>query len=390
MIRRARLPRERVRLGVCAAIFLVAYTVFLLRFAGPAPCAGDVAEEMGVGDALDIGAVAEPRVPGNGSVLVSSGDASLLADQVARAEEVKGRILGDMPKCAAKGRAKAFLLVFMGHSGSTAIMSSLQQHTDTFVTGFEPVDHGVYITESLREASLRAVKYTYGFFRNGTMINKTAGFKIRPRNIAARPQSFKKVVSMFNARIIWSYRTNVFKQAVGTYSIKYLGDRQAYEGIKTDREGNALNSTGLENRKTRFRVHNMDALHEILMGRVAGDMQVAAALNKISPDGCVLPVSYESFLSKPDVTMQRIQRFLGVNMNESHPALRAKATKDSLCDVVENWADVCEAFFGCVQWRWMLDDYENGCTCSALNPSQFKASRRYCRMERPRLRKKKK
>jgi len=206
-------------------------------------------------------------------------------------------------------------------------------------------------------------------------MNKTAGFKIRPRNLHLRPRSFAKVVQMFDARIIWSYRTNVMKQAVGSYSIEYLGDKSAYEGLRVDSDGSALQ----KNRSTRFRIHDMGALHELLKGRIKGDREVSAALQKISPE-CVLAVSYESFLRQPSLTLERVQRFLGLSMDEVHPPLRAKATKDSLCDVVENWEELCAAFFGCVQWRWMLDDFENGCSCSSLNPSTFNTTRKYCTM----------
>lgn len=213
------------------------------------------------------------------------------------------------------------------------------------------------------------------YFANGTAMGKMVGFKIRPRHLQIRPANFSKLIHLYGTRIIWSYRTNMLKQAIGDYAIHYKGDNAAYEGLKVGLNGNVAPDPS---RAERFKIHDMGALHALLKSRVTGDMQVARALHQISPDGCVLPISYESYLRRPELTLERVQTFLGLDTGEMHPALRRKATGDSICDVVENWTELCEAFFGCVQWRWMLDDFENGCSCSSLNPSRFKASFKYC------------
>ncbi len=49
---------------------------------------------------------------------------------------------------------------------------------------------------------------------------------------------------------------------------------------------------------------------------------------------------------------------------------RRKATKDNLCEVVSNWDEVCEAFYGCQQWRSMMEDLDNGCTCKLVRGRQ--------------------
>lgn len=284
------------------------------------------------------------------------------------------RLLVDLPECARKHtRANSFLMLFMGHSGSTAIMTSLKQHSQTHILGLEPVDHGIFRNGTNEANALRALNFTHQFFQNGTNSHLTPGFKIRPLHISNAPRQFAKLVRRFQTRIVWSYRSNVLKQAIGDYGI-YLGDRTAYEGIKIDPNSTTPSDTRRPNRS--IYIDDIARLHSFMKSRVAGDKQVANALKAISPDNCVLPVSYESFLRDPQFTMLRVQTFLGLDISETHHSLRSKANPDTLCDLVQNWQHVCEAFFGCVQWRWMLDDYENGCSCSALHPSRF--GHRFC------------
>ncbi|PXF47364.1 hypothetical protein BWQ96_02844 [Gracilariopsis chorda] len=284
------------------------------------------------------------------------------------------RLLADLPQCAHKQtRAKSFLMLFMGHSGSTAIMTSLRQHSQTHILGLEPVDHGIFRNDTNKKNALRAVKFTEQFFLNGTKTSLTPGFKIRPLHISNAPRRFTQLVRRFETRIVWSYRSNVLKQAIGDYGI-FLGDRTAYEGIKID--ANSTSSAVSPASSRSIYIDDMNRLHSFMKSRVAGDKQVSQALKAITPDNCVLPVSYESFLRDPQFTMLRIQTFLGLDVAEQHESLRAKANPDTLCDLVQNWQHVCEAFFGCVQWRWMLDDFENGCSCSTLQPSRF--GRRFC------------
>lgn len=291
---------------------------------------------------------------------------------------VRARLLEDMPPCARNGTpTSSFLIVFMGHSGSTALITSIAQHSATNITSFEPVDHGHYVTGSKYEAALRALQYTEALFANGSAMNMMVGFKIRPRHLQLRPSEFSSVIRKYKTRVIWNYRTNIIKQAIGDYAIHYKGDHAAYEGVKVDADGNPVKQSSASRART-FKIHDMQVFHQLLKNRVIGDESVSRALHQISPDGCILPVSYESYLQYPTLTMERIQAFLGLSTSEMHPALRQKATDDTICKVVENWAELCEAFFGCVQWRWMLDDFENGCACSSLYPSKFKSNMNFC------------
>lgn len=306
-------------------------------------------------------------------------DIKLLEKQRAEQRELREKFTSDLPACAANGRASSFLLVFMGHSGSTALMTSLKQHSMTYIDGLEPVDHGKFVSGDAESNSRMALKFTNEFFTNATNRNLTGGFKIRPRQILKRPREFAKLIKKFDTRIIWSYRTNVMKQAIGDYTIHHYGDKSAYEGLMVNKNSTSDSAIEAKKRKNRsFRINDMRKLHGMLKSRVKGDGEIANALRLMTSNSCVLPVSYESYLRQGDMTLERVQRFLGLGTKEMHSALRQKANQDSLCDLVENWEDVCEAFFGCIEWRWMMDDFENGCSCSSLNPSRFKASSPYC------------
>lgn len=273
-----------------------------------------------------------------------------------------------VPKCGSTGLAKTFLLVFMGHSGSTALMTSLQQHSKIDIDGFEPVDHGVFVEGPSAVSSLKALKHVLEKFENGTQRNKMVGFKVRPRHLLKRSKEFSDILRMFGTRIIWSYRSNVMKQALGDYAIKYQGALSAYEGIRL-----SANGTEIGTRKrvsSSFKV-DMGILHSLLKSRIEGDAQITKALNKLKLKGCILPIGYESYLKYPDATLKRVQAFLGLDDSEMHRSLRAKATGDRICELVENWDELCQTFYGCQNWRWMIDDFDNGCACTNLHPANF-------------------
>ncbi|GAB0488934.1 hypothetical protein MMPV_000147 [Pyropia vietnamensis] len=313
--------------------------------------------------------------------------------------------LRGMPECAAgSGRASNFLMVFMGHSGSTAMMTALQPHSQVHITGLEPVDHYERATNTAS-----ALAYAHAFFSAATARNQTGGFKIRPRHIRRAPTAWRALVRRHGVRIIWQYRQNMLKQAVGTYTIDVLGDRTAYEGVVVSPQTSpsppsvSSHSAGGSNttsaaaamggrsepsatpRVTRFRA-DPHTLYDIMRNRVLGDQEVTDAIRLLGADGCVLPVSYEEFHADPAATMRRVSGFLGIDPAEAHPPMRAKATSDALCEVLTNWAEVCAAFYPCPELRPLLDDAVCRCS-SALAASTFvpTGSSPYCLVKRPRL-----
>lgn len=277
--------------------------------------------------------------------------------------KVHDAALRAVPLCARDSpRAQSFVLLFMGHSGSTALISALAQHPQVLVRGFEPVDHGTLVNDIDG-----ALEYADRFFTEGAASNTTAGFKLRPRHVLRAPKRWAALFRKHNTRIVWNYRANVFKQAVGHYPIVYLNDLSRYEGLAVG----AKNDTASRRRRvTRFRIHDMSALHSLLASRLRGEAEVERALGSLGSHSCVLPLSYKMLLKQPEHAQLAMQAFLGIDLDRSLRAARRKATGDNLCDVVTNWPQVCDAFFGCHRWRGMMDDLDNGCTCPVATGSQ--------------------
>jgi hypothetical protein len=257
-------------------------------------------------------------------------------------------------------------------------MTALQQHSQVHIDGLEPVDHGragANVTVALAHANQ--------FFANATRLGKTGGFKIRPRNLLRDPGAWVRLMRKYNTRIIWNHRSNVLKASLGHYPIAQLGSTAAYEGIVIGQ--NDTKAKAKDRAVTRFRVTNMGVLSRLMRDRLLGEAEVGLALRRLGSAGrkrpkdeCTLPVSYEALLSDAPATVLRVQQFLGLNMNESHAPLRRKATSDNLCELVENWDDVCTMFYGCTFVRWMLEDIPNGCTCNRIVTTDTYAARKYC------------
>lgn len=290
------------------------------------------------------------------------------------------RLVSQVPDCAHKGQAATFLMVFQGHSGSTAIMTALMQHSQTNITGLEPVDHPPFtLSSGGTSATLtkRAAEHVQSIFATSATSSLATGFKIRPTHILKDPSLFKSIVQRYETRIIWSYRSNIFKQAIGDYRIHEYGDLKSYEGLKVLKDGSV---ESISERPTSFAVTKMDAFRQMVRNRANADKTVMSAVKAIMHDGCVLPISYEGFLKTPELTLKQISAFLGLNVTESISPLRAKANQDSLCDLISNYEDVCKEFFGCSELRWMLDDTEHGCSCRSVALSSLASSRQHCSM----------
>lgn len=271
------------------------------------------------------------------------------ADIAAKAR--RGRPL---PSCSSKGPARSFLMVFMGHSGSSAILSELRRLPEIYVERMELVDHSDTHNASQALASTRA------FFERGISMGKIPGFKIRPNHILSLPSEFYDLVTQFNTRIIWQYRQNLFKASVGEYSARYLNDTSAVEGL---RQNLTLTERCNEGVGCTFRIDNISYLHTILREKVRSHHLISKAVNLLSQaDNCAREVPYEDYLYDREATMRDMIDFLGIPYSKTDPE-RFKATGDNMCAVVENWDDVCNAFYGCITWQHMLDDARNRCFC---------------------------
>lgn len=263
---------------------------------------------------------------------------------------------GKIPECAKDGkRAKSFLMVFMGHSGSSAILSELFSHSQTHQKDPEPVDHYEY-----QHNTTLALKYTRDFFDEGISLGKTPGFKIRPRHIKEDPEAWAQLAREYDTRIIWQYRMNLFKSSIGEYSHRKLNDTSVVEGLRGNMTAEERCKVGAG---CSFRVEDHKYFHTLLKDSVLGDKAISTAVHLISGGGsCVYALPYENYLYDRETSMRELQTFLGLTF-EDNPPLRRKATSDNMCSVVTNWNEMCSNFYGCHVWRSMMDDPRNGCKC---------------------------
>lgn len=261
----------------------------------------------------------------------------------------------NLPECAKNGtRASAFMMVFMGHSGSTAILTELHNHSQVLKGYWEPVDHQKEFNATA------ALEIASDIFERGLRLNLTAGFKIRPAHIVERPDQWRALVKKYGVRIIWQYRNNLFKGAVGEYAHRYLHDESVVEGLRSNitREERCQIGAGCT-----FRIEDFNFLRERILGMRQSTRYILRAVSEIARDSkCVREVPYEDYLYDRDGVMRDLQKFLGLTPQDTAPD-RFKATGDSLCETIENWDEVCDVFYGCPLWQHMLDDARNNCFC---------------------------
>lgn len=243
-------------------------------------------------------------------------------------------------------------------------MSELKSHPQIHVEQWEPVDHG-----DIQNNTTMALEYTREFFKRGIAAGKTPGFKIRPSHIKNDPKAWADLAREFSTRIVWQYRRNSLKQAVGEYSYRVLKDTSIVEGLKSEEE--VANRCDIGAGCT-FPIKDFGAFHKIMTSVTRSDFLIADAAHLIA-DGrdCVHEMRYEDYLYHRAGAMKDILEFLGVDLIDTQPE-RYKATNDNLCEVVSNWQEFCGAFFGCKVWRHMFEDEENGCSCRfTSSPAEY-------------------
>lgn len=276
--------------------------------------------------------------------------------------------VGSLPECAKSGtRSESWLMVFMGHSGSSAVHSQLRQHPDVMST-FDPeaVDHHQYEFNTTL-----ALQFTRNLFEEARAKGKTAGYKIRPNHILAEPKEWAELAAKYNTRIIWNYRENTFKKAVGEYKMLYYNDKTVVEGLHK-----RLNRSELcKLTKCTFPIKDMDKFHFQLRRMSTNERLVTRGVKLIDNGrGCVLPLPYERYLHSPQAVMKKVHAFLGIDYINNAP-LRFKSTRDNLCELIENWDEVCHNFFHCIPWRPMMVDRRYNCGCN-VKPGPDK----YCQL----------
>ncbi|PXF44259.1 hypothetical protein BWQ96_05963 [Gracilariopsis chorda] len=100
-------------------------------------------------------------------------------------------------KSVRRSGAKTYLVVFVGHSGSTAFVTELRTQFEFLVEKREPVYHHEYH----RDTDL-AYKYAKELMDRGTQKGEIPGFKIRRYHILNKPELWKQFVKEYGCRVI--------------------------------------------------------------------------------------------------------------------------------------------------------------------------------------------
>lgn len=262
--------------------------------------------------------------------------------------------------------ARAFIVVFMGHSGSTAFTTELQAHPHVDVRFLEPLDHGpIEFDTDLALARARRI------LDHSITNDKMPGFKIRPFHLRNRPDAWRLLVREYDMRVFWQFRVNIFKQAVGEYRHRVLNDTSVVEGLRGDDRLQCDDPGQKDAYACQFAVRDVPALHALLNDFSINDELLSEAVRflNLAPHQ-LMPVKYEDYLYRRERTVATALRFLGLSVVKTVP-LRHKASPDNLCNMVSNFQHVCTLFYACQLWRPYLDDARNSCYCNATMDEHF-------------------
>lgn len=221
-------------------------------------------------------------------------------------------------------------------------------------------------------------------FLSGAARNVTTGFKMRPSHVLADPAAWGALFRRHGTRVVWQYRRNVLKAALGIYRARVLNDSTATGGIRRRDLRRVRGDRCRLGVGCSFAIDNWNALHTIMANRVRQEFDVVSAIGAVRPAvaGCVLDLPYEDFLADAPAAIARLYRFLGVDDSAAakHVAhsIRLKATDDRVCRVVSNFADLCDFLYGCRLWSAFVEEDGGAgeCKCSSFNHSA--AVRRFC------------
>eukprot|EP00188_Purpureofilum_apyrenoidigerum_P000824 Plantae.Rhodophyta-Purpureofilum_apyrenoidigerum.ctg14079.p1 GENE.Plantae.Rhodophyta-Purpureofilum_apyrenoidigerum.ctg14079~~Plantae.Rhodophyta-Purpureofilum_apyrenoidigerum.ctg14079.p1 ORF type:complete len:370 (-),score=58.07 Plantae.Rhodophyta-Purpureofilum_apyrenoidigerum.ctg14079:1195-2304(-) len=264
-----------------------------------------------------------------------------------------------VPECAKKfeGRAQTAFMFHISHSGSTALITQLASHPDvgnhTGWHNLEPLTRYGGEFENERE-------HVRGIYAHAEKAGQMGVLKYNGLSVLKNPTQWKELLKENNSRILYMHRTNHVKRAVGRYPYRYMHYNGHFGGRMAGEEVNCYNDEGQN--VCQFEV-DPASIHCMLKRSYKVDKEQQQQLDAVTDENaCVMEIVYEDFLYTPDKVLDNVLEFLGLDKRETHTG-REKSTNDNLCDVVQNYADLCAAFNECSRWSWMLNDEVNGCTC---------------------------
>lgn len=224
------------------------------------------------------------------------------------------------------------------------------------VHSFEPLHSMAYMTDHQA-----ALEWTRDYFTRVQTLGYMPGFKMEIIPILKAMDDWKKLVEEFDTAIIFNYRVDHLKRAVGRYSFHYLGDKTAIGGINT-KSGDAKHDRCSVGVGCSFNIDNMSNLHCIMTRSWKTYMYKVDGVKELT-DNCALNQPYEDYLKYPTDVLHQTLDFLGLERIEVE-STREKATSDDMCQTVENFAELCAAFGDCALWKdSLVGEMDGSCTC---------------------------
>lgn len=259
---------------------------------------------------------------------------------------------GPSSRSVCQGKAETFLMGCIGHTGSSAIISTLYQHSELRIpVPFEPL-------RLVRDAQMQ-IRVTTSIFENVTSNGYPCGFKVRPEHIGkSNIDDWKQLVSNFSTRFISLTRQNVFLTGIGLYSIRALLDRSAMMGLRGVSSDEHCKS---DPSACHFSIDDVRFLAYLMLHAEEGNRHVMQLASTI-PWPCRLDITYEEYVSNPEEATIRIYDFLGVQHEDRQPFFQ-KALPKSPCQIVTNYQEVCATLWGCPNFQPFLEQPSSGCYC---------------------------
>uniref|UniRef100_A0A7S2ZXQ5 Uncharacterized protein n=1 Tax=Rhodosorus marinus TaxID=101924 RepID=A0A7S2ZXQ5_9RHOD len=250
------------------------------------------------------------------------------------------------------GPCESFLMGFVGHSGSSAIMSTLWRHSMIEIPWpMEPLQKA---RSSAMAAQMTRVKFDASIEKG-----LKPGFKLRPGHVLGAADLWNQLVSSYKTRLIVLTRDNCFKAAIGLYTIRARFDLSAQQGLSA-KEAETHCKENPES--CYYDVTNLRFFAYLMHISKHGMNQVLALRDSVQWP-CVLHVTYEDYVRDNEEVMNKIYDFLGLEAEDNTPRFE-KALSDSPCVVLKNYQEVCADLWGCEELRPYLEDEEHGCVCN--------------------------
>lgn len=293
------------------------------------------------------------------------------------------------PACMrATSRARSFLVICPSHSAAPAFLEEVRAHPDLRVDPSHPLDR-LNNSENVQYNASAALSYTRRFFDNAIGADKIPGFAIQPRYILDDPDAWASLAKEYDTRIVWHYRRNALKQAVGIYHSPKLDDMSAHQQQQQQnlliqhREGQEsverssgqwsanrqyvgrCGRDGEGGEECRVTIDDFDAFQRTLTNVLRSDFSVAEAAHRIVDGGdCVHELRYEDYVFHRRGTIDDLLDFLSISHIDSTPNESFTFSRDdNLCRVVQNFNAFCAEFYGCKVWRYLFEDERNACIC---------------------------